>query len=61
MPTFDEYKNLDDKYIQKANKSWDDDYINFISSYKLKDSYWCNLTCNQNITFDMFLSHPELP
>jgi len=55
MKTFDEYK-----YLQIANKSWDDKYINFILSHQ--DKFWSfsMLSANPNITLDMFFAHPEL-
>jgi hypothetical protein len=30
MTTFQAYKSLEKKYLAKANKSWDNNYINFI-------------------------------
>jgi hypothetical protein len=61
MTTFDLYKNLQSKYLQIVNKSWDDTYINFILSHPDKPWDWGYLSRNPNITIDMVLSHPDLP
>jgi hypothetical protein len=52
-------KNVEDKYLKIANKSWNDKYINFIKSDKSnKDFNWGDLSENPNITMDMVLSQP---
>jgi hypothetical protein len=51
-------KNVEDKYLKIANKSWNDKYINFIKSDKSnKDFNWGDLSENPNITMDMVMSN----
>jgi hypothetical protein len=54
-------KNIEDSYIKIANKSWDDNYINFIQSLLVDYWNWNWLSSNPNITMDMVLSYPKLP
>ena len=56
MSIFDE-----DIYLQKANESWDDDYIKVISSLTFNDSDWKYLSRNPNITMDMVLNNVVSP
>jgi hypothetical protein len=52
-------KNIEDSYLKIANKSWDDNYINFIQSLLVDDLNW--LSSNPNITMDIVKSNPKLP
>ena len=54
-------KNIEDLYIQIADKSWDDKYINFIKSISTEYWNWYTLSGNSNIKMEMVNDNPQLP